>query len=706
MARLRAKINELSAICTETTPLIVGITETWLSTDIRDSEVHLPGLSIYRKDRTDGRAGGGVAVYLPEDLTVTILDSAPWSALPDSLWCSFRNDSTTTTLLGIVYRPPNPSAEADEVLLSALNALTNTRNSNILILGDFNLPQLDFTLMNVQGSENSFASRFLKAIVDAGLTEHVQDDTRISHSLSTSRLDLIFTNEPLMISNTSCHAPLGLSDHCLIQFDYTSNSSCTQREHRPRHIYRKANYAAIKEGLLQIPWETNYYATVDDNWLFLKETLLSLINSFVPKKTPGLSRSRHWLRRSTIKTIALKRKAWADHRREGTSISRSHYNTLRNKCNTEVRSDRSKHQKNLAKRVKENPKSFYSYISSISKAKPGIPALSNGAGQTSTDREAADMLASQFFDSMGPTLSPLETKTTQSHSSIPPLTDVRFTHTDVERVLSRLNANKSPGPDAFPPCLFKECAKELVMPLYHLFEHSLRVGKLPRESTSEQRDLGTLITSTLSLTSNTMASVRKANSVSYLLRRNLGCILPQYFTPIFCSLVRPLLEVNIQACAPNLQKDITALEKVQRRATKKAAGLSKLSYPARLNKLGLFSLEYRRLRGDMILAHKILHTKDHPCRSLLTLSANQQLRGHPLKLAHRTSRRNIRHHSFAVRVPRYWNRLPVSVIMSKTTNEFKHKFDAIHTNHYCNIGLRPYDLFPKIIPQRLSDQTE
>ena len=61
---------------------------------------------------------------------------------------------------------------------------------------------------------------------------------------------------------------------------------------------------------------------------------------------------------------------------------------------------------------------------------------------------------------------------------------------------------------------------------------------------------------------------------------------------------------------PATKKDIAALERVQR-ATRIIPGLKGMSYADRLKELNLFSLEQRRLRGDLIQAFKMLKGIDN-----------------------------------------------------------------------------------------------
>ena len=77
-------------------------------------------------------------------------------------------------------------------------------------------------------------------------------------------------------------------------------------------------------------------------------------------------------------------------------------------------------------------------------------------------------------------------------------------------------------------------------------------------------------------------------------------------TRAFITYVRPILEYNSAVWSPNNITDITALERVQRRFTKRLPGLRNLTYTQRLQKVGLCTLEFRRLIIDLVTCYKIV----------------------------------------------------------------------------------------------------
>jgi len=126
----------------------------------------------------------------------------------------------------------------------------------------------------------------------------------------------------------------------------------------------------------------------------------------------------------------------------------------------------------------------------------------------------------------------------------------------------------------------------------------------------QEKDLGVIISDDMKSSHQCIQAYSKANKMLGVINRAIvykskelsHAELTVYKTP-----VRPHLEYCTVAWSPHYVKDKVLLERVQRRFTRMVPDLKELSYPDRLKKLDLWSLEERRVRADLIEVYKGIH---------------------------------------------------------------------------------------------------
>lgn len=198
------KFDSFQAVVNVLCPDVIGITESWATQGILDAELQLIGYDMFRSDRGTAHRGGGVLLYVnsvhkPSEYHVKTIFS-------DNVWCKVGD-----LLIGVCYRSENYAIVGSNNDDRLYELIKEVGDRHVLLMGDFNFPDIDWAINSVNASENSDCRRFFNCLEDLFLTQHVLQPTR-----GNSVLDLILTREPDLVSKVKVIDNLDSSDHNMI----------------------------------------------------------------------------------------------------------------------------------------------------------------------------------------------------------------------------------------------------------------------------------------------------------------------------------------------------------------------------------------------------------------------------------------------------------------------------------------------------------
>lgn len=480
----------------------MAITESWLKSYIKDAQIAIENYNAYRADRPN-RTGGGCLLYVHKSLGV----SAEFSysdKFNSLLLCSINS---MNALVAVIYRPPDSTAETFKNLLSKLQQkieeLTkDERTPDIYILGDFNLPGIDWdyhTISAGQTIESQRACNDLFEFMDNNfLTQMIKLPTRKDNTL-----DLVLTNKPQDIIETNV-SDTQLSDHKLVELllSYNPTKQTPQNKdeidpHSFRAVnYHKADFKSMNEHLSKVNWkDLKDLCTEDvDGSLFLelvRLTVLQITLLYAPPKDKkaGDPKSKKTRKKYTLKRRRRKLNARISALKENNPHSANlpkltkEVSLLTYEIRDFIMNDLSSREAKAVSTIKSNPRYFYSYAKRFAKATSSIAALRDKDGNLQTlPKEKAEILQDQYVKVFSdPAAADVDKSTANlktTLNNVSSLEDIVFTEADIVDAIKELDPYSATSDGDIPARILCDCKETLAPPLHLIWSKSFSASTI------------------------------------------------------------------------------------------------------------------------------------------------------------------------------------------------------------------------------------
>ena len=464
------KVSELSIIAQSQSVGIICVTETHLTDKILDGEISIPNFDVIREDRKPISKSGGSAIFTKKDFKATKLN---WFNETESVAVKVNSQSFEIIIVCIYRSPSHKTITENEKLLTQLANIPTDGDQNIVIVGDLNLPNVDWKRGIVNKPENSsdkflnMQSEFLDLFIAKGFSWFVEDQItrirKVGDTLQQSTLDQVLASSDSLIDSVDIKAPLGKSDHLglLVELNLTVNldyMSCNRKN------WYKVDEDFVHSHADDINWAySDTASTVEDMWNELHPKMLS-ISEKVPEtkvkttKQGNIIEKLPWDSSKLVRKRKDKDQAWKafEDNPHMSTYQIAHYKQGEY-SNLEIK-EKVKYEKKIIGNLKRNTKPFFRYLKSKNKVKKTVKELVNTDGSRSkSSEETADILL-DFFQSVfkSETFGPLPEKCYESKKVLKKVMDtLTIDSSKVKKLLANLNENKSMGPDNVHPKLLK-----------------------------------------------------------------------------------------------------------------------------------------------------------------------------------------------------------------------------------------------------------
>ena len=432
-----------------TKPMLVCLNETLL-----DASVESTGLGGYtlisRRDRDDGRSGGGIALFAADCIApqMVLLEK---SEDHERAWHTIHSD-IGPILCGVWYRPPCPGEISSiRSCEDEWRRLTSDHVASIII-GDLNLHHTRW--LRYSSSVSVEGTSMFRFCLANGLKQHVKERTRDEHLLDLVISDLEPRNVEVLPK---------VSDHNMVLAVFDIGIPESEVICRTVFDYGQADWQSIKRNLCAHDWRRIDDMDVDCAESYLHDSILDILRSHVPERVLKERRCVHpWVNDRCRQAIHDKNTAVEPQRAEATT-----------KCSEVLFEEYLAYVQRMRDKLakeKRGSKKWWTISSSImdkASKTSTIPALKTASGWVHDAAEKANVFAEMFSSKFG-----IPDVEINEFSLLGPVCVqgrwVMVRRRRAEHVLHDLDLNSGTGPDGIATRVLKACSRELSFPVAKL----------------------------------------------------------------------------------------------------------------------------------------------------------------------------------------------------------------------------------------------
>ena len=451
---------------------------------LQSCEIKIEGYQCFTNITNPVDGMRGIAMYVRDSIPAQQVNlSDTESKINESVWCEVNLENKEKLLIGTMYRSPSSSDTNNDNFNQLFKNMILDRK-NVLIMGDFNHPEINWLNGISPANENNKATQFLEMIRDTFLHQHIKQPTHHRGEQRPTLIDLIFTSEEGNVNDIQHKAPLGKSHHQSIVFQYVCKTSDLD-DKRQRFIYDKGNYTEMRQDFEKLNFTSKIEnLKVQEAWDLFSEKIELLCKKHIPmsgKNNRKTKRKPLWMNEKAMAKVKKKQSAYKRYLETKEGQEYLIYAKARNQAKWECKKAMKEYEREIAKSAKKNPKRFYAYAKSKLNTNHAIPDLVNENNEKiSDDADKADLL-NKFFCSVftNENLNHIPEPTPKIENDC--LDTVEISKEKVEKLLAALDPGKSEGADGMNPKILKELSHQLAEPMTMIFRKSLDEGTLPEQ---------------------------------------------------------------------------------------------------------------------------------------------------------------------------------------------------------------------------------